>query len=444
MKVQVSDWTDTQKRVVVEIPAEKVQPEIDKRYRSIAKSARIKGFRPGKAPVSLIKSLYGGIIQEEIAQKLIEETFHDALESQQLKPIAQSDLEEFHYTEDGDLVYTVIVYVAPEFEISTYKGMEIKVPKQQKSIDELVVEELEHIRKEQANYVSTNESLSEGLLAICDIRRIDTQQVEGELGKENLEGIEIEIGSGKFHSDVERQMVGMKPGEKWILEFSFGKNAPVPEWTDQTVKLEIYLKDVMKIELPEVDDELAKAVGYSSLEELKQELRKRIEERRERERRYLVEVQLKSKLLEAHDFQLPEKAIQRVIEEKINNIDLQLRRQGLKIPDNFLRSEESRDRIRPEAEVDLKYELILDRIAQQEGIDLTEAEEQEIVDLIVKTMGETEEAHDFSKNPYFKRLRQYKLHEKVVDWLVKNTVIIEESESVSQEETHKTLENEKA
>lgn len=429
MKIQVSDWTETQKRVVVEIPAEKVQPEIDRRYRSVAKKAHIKGFRPGRAPVSLIKSLYGGVIQEEVAQKFIDETFSEVLESQQLKPIAQSDLEEFHYTEDGDLVYTVVVYVTPEFEVSGYKGMELRAPKQQKSVDEMIEEEINRIRRENAEYISIDESLSDGLIALCDIRRIDKSQEEKVEG-DDLNDTEFEIGSGEFNPDIERQMIGMKPGEKWILELSFGENAPSRRWENQSVRLEIHLKDVLKRKLPEPNDELARLLGYSSFEDLREELKSNIEKRLESEKKYFLERQIRSKLLEMHNFQVPEKAVQQSIEEKISNIKLQFSRQGIRLPDHIFKSSESKERLRPEAEIEIKYEIILDRIAAREGITLSPEEEKEIIESVVKTIGEGDEAirEKIVKHPYFERLKRYRLHEKVGQWIVENAVIVEEEE----------------
>ncbi len=433
MKVQVSDWTETQKKVVVEIPADRVKPEVEKRYKSVAKKVHIKGFRPGKAPLSLIKNLYGRVIEEEVAQNLINETFKEVLESEQIKPLAQADLEEFHYTEDGGLAYTTIVEVAPEFEVTGYKGMELKAPKPDKPIEEAVQEYLDRLRAENVEYISIDESLSEGLIAVLDAFLIDPATGQIDMGN-SIKGIESEIGSGDFDPNVERQLIGMKPGEKWIIEATFGEeSAPVESWKGKTVKLEIHLREILKKELPELNDKFAKDLGFESLEELKQVTREKIERDREAFRREYLGRQIKQKLLETHNIPVPKKAVKSKVEEEIANLDLQLRRQGIRLPDSFLNSTESRERMEPEAEVEVKYELILDRIAQKEQITLSEEEEREIIDSLARMINvNTEDIRDkITQHPYFDKLKRYRLHSKVLDWVMENAVIVENADSES-------------
>jgi trigger factor len=447
MRVQVSDWTETQKKVTVEIPASEVQPEIAKRYKLIAKKAHIKGFRPGKAPISLIKSLYGKAIEGEVAQDLINKTFPQALETQQIRPLAQADLEDFHYTEEGALVYVTTVEVAPSFEATGYKGMELEAPKETKSIDELLEEELEKLRNENAEYVPLNESVAEGLVAVCDIKRTDVpadhSKEEATEENEYLQDMEIEVGAGEFSPEIERQIIGMKPGETWVLEITFGDNAPLKAWSNQTVKLEITLKDVLKKKLPELNDDFAKELGHSSLEELKNSLRKRLEEMRKDTRRYFLETQVQKKLLELHDFPLPEKAVLRKIEEQLSSLRLQFERQGIRLPAEVFRSTESKERMKPEAEMALKLDIIMDRIAQQEGITLSQEEEQEIVDSLVKMLGDSGESmrEEIPKHPYFEKLKEAKLYEKTMNWIIENAVIVENSKGDNTEKAEDKLEN---
>jgi|GEM_PF-756875 trigger factor len=448
MRVQVSDWTETQKKVTVEIPANEVQPEIEKRYRQVAKKAYIKGFRPGKAPISLIKSLYGKAIEGEVAQDFINKTFPEVLETQQIKPLAQADLEDFHYTEEGGLVYITTVEVPPSFEATGYKGIELEAPRELKAIDELLEEELERLRNENAAYVHLkNESVAEGLVAVCDITRSDmaTGHSEEDLqdGEKELQDMEIEVGSGKFNSEIERQIIGMKPGETWLLEITFGDDAPVKTWCNQTVKLEITLKEILKKQLPDLNDDLAKEIGYSSLDELKEALRNRIEKMREDNRRYFLETQVQKKLIEIHNFPLPEKAVERKIEEQISNLRLQFERQGIRLPAEVFQSAESKERMKPEAEMALKLDLIMDKIAQQEGITLSQEEEQEIVDSLVKMLGDSGEnmREEIPKHPYFEKLKEAKLYEKTMNWIIENAVIVENSKGDDTEKAEDKLEN---
>lgn len=446
MKVQVNDWTETQKKVIVEIPADRVQPEVEKRFKSVAKKARIKGFRPGKAPVSLIKSLYGKIIEEEVAQDLINETFKEVLASQQIKPLSQADVEEFHYTEDGGFAYTTIVEVAPEFDVTGYKGMELTAPKPDKPIEEALQDYLEKLRKENEEFIDVDESLSEGLIAVLDAFVIDP--TTGQIDEENsITGLNCKIGSGEFDLNVERQLIGMKPGEKWIIEASFDQDDAIMEsWKGKTLKLEIHLREVLRTELPELNDKFAKDLGFESLEELTRVSREKIETNRQAQRKDFLEKQIRQKLLELHNVPVPRKAVRDKVEEQIRNLDLQFRRHGIRLPDSVLKSRESKERMEPEAEIEVKYELILDKIAKKEGISLSEEEEREIVESVARMIKVDAEdvQNTLTKHPYFDKLRQYKLNEKVIDWLIENAIIVEnatpESGEVAESTASQTIE----
>jgi trigger factor len=189
--------------------------------------------------------------------------------------------------------------------------------------------------------------------------------------------------------------------------------------------------------------DFAKELGHSSLEELKNSLRKRLEEMRKDTRRYFLETQVQKKLLELHDFPLPEKAVLRKIEEQLSNLRLQFERQGIRLPAEVFRSTESKERMKPEAEMALKLDIIMDRIAQQEGITLSQEEEQEIVDSLVKMLGDSGESmrEEIPKHPYFEKLKEAKLYEKTMNWIIENAVIVENSKGDNTEKAEDKLEN---
>ena len=128
MNVSLTDISPSQKKIRVEIPESKVTEELDKKYRDLAKKTKIKGFRPGKVPLSIIKSYYGKAVEHEVSTQFIEDTFGDALKETDLKPLTQADVSESHFEEGGAFTYTALVDICPPFELPVYKGLEIHKP----------------------------------------------------------------------------------------------------------------------------------------------------------------------------------------------------------------------------------------------------------------------------------------------------------------------------
>jgi len=125
MKVSVSDLSPTQKKLQVVVPAEQVQPELDKRYLELAKKVRLKGFRPGKIPRGIIKNYYGKSIESEVSSQFVHSSYPQALEESSLKPLAEAEIEELSFADDGTFTYSALVEVCAPFVIEGYKGLEV-------------------------------------------------------------------------------------------------------------------------------------------------------------------------------------------------------------------------------------------------------------------------------------------------------------------------------
>ena len=149
MNVSVVDLSANQKKLQVQIPALRVQEELDKRYRDLAKNIRIKGFRPGKVPRNIIKSYYGKTIENELSSQFIQESYQDALREASLKPLVEADVSEMQFEDDGAFSYTALVDVSPPFELEEYRGLSIHRPSIEVNEQQLEAE-LERIRQQHA------------------------------------------------------------------------------------------------------------------------------------------------------------------------------------------------------------------------------------------------------------------------------------------------------
>lgn len=441
MKVSVSDVNAIQKRVTVELPAEEVKPELDELYRVYAGKVRIKGFRPGKIPRNILKAFYGKFIEDELAQKFIDRTFPEALEQEGVHPLAEADLEDFSYLEDGGFRYVAVVEVAPQFEATGYRGLEIKKPVYGPVTDEDVQKTLEDLRNERAELESVEDGIvEEGVVVLCDI----TPYVEGRVDEERVEeDVLIAIGeSSIYHPDFPRHLLGAKVGDtvEFTLTYTHSDQTPNEEWLGKDITFYVDIKQISKKNLPTIDDDFAKGLGFENLEELKNALRERIERDQEGKIRALMREQIGKKLLELHDIPVPEKAVHSQTESKIRDLEMQYLRQGIKLDEETFRTPAIRRLLQPEAETTVKLGIVLDRIAEQEGIELTPEEEEEMYRNLAGVLKrELEEVKkQMAGSSLLEKMRTSKIQEKVYELIERNAIIQE----VSPEEFFKDKQSE--
>ncbi len=442
MKVSVSDVSATQKRLTVEVPAEAVQQELNKKYRELAKRVRIKGFRPGKVPKNILKAYYGKAIDNEVAQEFIEKTFPDVLDKEGIKPLAEADLEDFSYRDDGSLKYSAIVEVAPSFEAKGYKEIELKKGKSREISEDDVERELESIAESSASLETLEDAeVKEGHVVTVDI----TPYIDGEVVEEYVEeDIYIEVGKDTlYHPDFSKYLLGARIGDtcEFEITYSTSDEAPTEEWVGKTVKFYVDINNIARKELPEINDEFAKNLGFDSLDKLKEEIKGRLEKQIEEEERKYIREQIDAKLLESNDIPIPEKAVLKEIESEIKNIEMQLLRQGInhKFDDPGVR-----ERLKPSAELSIKLRIIMDKIAEQENITLSPEEEEEIYNQLASILKvSADEARSrFEKSSLFDKMKANKIREKVYEFIEKHARFVEASEE-SKEDASETIEEKK-
>ncbi len=441
MKVSVSDVSATQKRLTVEIPAEAVQKELNKKYKELAKRVRIKGFRPGKVPKNILKAYYGKAIDNEVAQEFIEKTFPDALDKEGIKPLAEADLENFSYSDDGSLQYSAIVEVAPSFEATGYKEIELKKPESKEISEDEIEQELKNIAESNASLETLEDAeVEEGHVVTVDVTPYIDDRVVEQYVQEDLY---IEVGKDSlYHPDFSKYLLGAQVGDTCEFEITYATSdeAPTQEWVGKTVKFYVDIKNIAKKELPEINDEFAKTLGFDSLDKLKEEIRKRLEQQIKNDEKKYIREQIDAKLLESNDIPVPEKAVTKEIESEVKDIEVQLLRQGInhKIDDPSVR-----ERFKPGAELSIRLRIIIDKIAEQENITLSPEEEEEIYQQLANILKiSVDEARDrFEKSSLFDKMKANKIREKVYEFIEKNAKFIEASEE--GEETGSETTNEK-
>lgn len=292
MKSSVEKMDGLFRRVKVEIPAQAVNSAFDRVYKGIQKKANIKGFRPGKAPLSTVKSLYGQQVQGDVLNDLLNEGYQNALDEHDLTPIGQPQIQIGEFGQDKDLSFSAEFEVRPEVNLKKYEGL--KVEKEKFVLDEAQVDQvLENIRKAQAEQVPVFEDrpAQEGDVAIVDFEGfIDGQPLPNGKGENHP----LELGANQFIEGFEEGVVGMRAGTSKDIELKFPEDYHAKDIAGKPVTFKVTLKELKKKSLPELNDELAKKAGpFDSLEALKEAIRQDITENEEKR----IQDDLKNRIL---------------------------------------------------------------------------------------------------------------------------------------------------
>lgn len=429
MNVSVVDLSANQKKLQVEIPAQKVRQELDRKYQTLAKQAKIKGFRPGKVPRNILKSLYGKSIEGEVSSQFIQESFPEALRETDIKPLAEADVDEMHFEDDGAFSYSAVVEVCPPFEVEGYKGLELKrtaisiTEEQEKA-------ELERIREQhsQLRTLEAERPVQQGDMVLIDVAPfVDETLIQKGKASDQM----VEIGKNMIHPDFDKNLVGHLAGDAFSFELDFDENFPMKELAGKRARMDVTIKEIKEKIVPELNDDFAKEAGnHETLDALKEEVRENLKKREEEKVSREVREQAVEKLLDSIQFELSDKVVQREVDKLVGMLLQQFESQGLKVDTSRFNTPEIRASYRPQAEKNLRWSLISDAIAKKEGLELTEEEVEEIyrevarlarmdVDLIKR---------EYAQSPIIEQTKESKLQEKVLKLVESEASFVESSE----------------
>jgi trigger factor len=373
MNVNVEELSSIKKKVNIEIPEDHVTKEVDAFYRELGKKAKIKGFRPGKVPRSILERYFKDYVKAEVIEKLVKETYPTVLSENNLQPVSDPMVDPGELESGKPFQYSATIEVKPEIKLEEYLGSNIEGKKEEVK-DEEVEERLKGLQNLHANLKTIQEArpIAKGDFVIVDYEaRMDGKPLE----EGRAIDYTVEVGSGKFIPAFEEKLIGLRSEEKKEIEVSFPEDYGYKKWAGKTILFQVKIKEIKEKILPILDDEFAKDLGdYSSLEELKVKLKEEIA----REKKLLLENQLKDQivdqLLQKNSFEVPESLVLGQSKALVSDTKLRLAAQGMTIDSLGVPEEKLQEDYRPTAMKQVRTFLILEKIASQEGITVTEEE----------------------------------------------------------------------
>jgi len=370
MLLNYENLSPIKKSIEVEIPADLISNEAKRVTTEFSRQATLPGFRPGKVPMSVVRTRFAKEIQDEVMSPLLSRSFHDAIADKGVEPVGDPQLQHIDpFIEGAPLKYKAEFEVKPQIELREYRGIEIDEPKIEVN-DADVDSMIERLRDQASSYrPETERGLGENDFAMIDITT-------------SGEGIDTETRSGHFRVGEETPMPelhealrGKKPGETASFDKTYGEDAHDEKFRGKTIHHEIALKEIRVQERPEVNDEFAKSVGgWDTVAQMRETIGADIRKHRELEALREKRKQIGEHLLGIHDFDVPEVLVEEELGKSLQNYARFLASQGIDIDKAELDWNKIADDFKPEAVKRVKRGLILEAIARKEKIVVSDVE----------------------------------------------------------------------
>ena len=419
MRVNVEEIDSIKKKVNVEIPEDQVIREVDSFYGELRKKAKIKGFRPGKVPRNILERHFKDYVRAEVIQKLIQGTYPQALSEAKLNPVSNPLIDPGEIEGGKPFHYTATIEVKPEIKLEGYTGLKIEGRKEGPK-DEEVEERLKNLQNLHANLrtVSEPRPIQTGDFVILDYEaRMENKPLEE--GKAT--DFTVEVGSGRFIPDFEVKLVGLKPEEDKDIEVSFPEDYGYKKWAGKTLSFHVKIKEIKEKILPPLDDEFAKDLGdYSSFEDLKSKLKGEIEKEKELALQRHLKDQMVDQLLQANPFEVPESLVKERAETLVSDTKMRLATQGVDFKNLGISEEKLHEDYQEMAKRQVRTFLILEKIADQEGIKVTDEEAENRIREISERMHQKFDVvkRYYEKNELIQEVKAGIMSEKTLNFLL--------------------------
>ncbi len=361
--------TDCKRSVEIEIPLEEVERAKERVTSSLKERVRLPGFRPGKAPVSMIQSRFESEIRNEVLEMLLPQAFRQRVEKEELKVVGTPDITDLKFEAGQPIRFKADFEIAPEFEISDYRGLPAKYEEPTVS-DEEIAKRLESMRESKAEYPN----LDPRAIETGDFVLVHLKSLQG-LAEPIDQDVQIEVGGEETLPAFNEALVGAQPEDLKEISITYPDDYGQERLAGKTVTFELNPKVIRKKELPNLDDEFARDLGdYQTLEELREAARRSIFQEKQLAAQQAAKEELIDHLVENNQFAVPEAYVDRQIE---NQVRMQLRSLAGDSfdPSNLkLDWKKIKETQRDKALRNVRASLLLEKIAEREGVAATKDE----------------------------------------------------------------------
>ncbi len=413
-------------KLVIEASAEEFEAGLNAAYNKNKNKISVPGFRKGKAPRKMIEQLYGSqIFFEDAANEIIPDAYADAAKESGLDIVSQPKVSIEQLEAGKPFIFAAEVAVRPEVELGEYKGVEVTKADAEVT-DADVEEELKKVQDQNSRTVSVEDrAVKDGDMTVIDFEGfIDGEAFDGGKG----ENYPLTIGSHSFIDTFEEQMIGMNIGEEKELNVTFPEDYHAENLKGKPATFKVTVKEIKEKQLPELDDDFAQDVSdFDTLAEYKDDLKKKIAERKESEAKAKKESEAIEKVVEAAKMDIPQAMIDTQVNRMLEDFAMRLQQQGLSVEQYFQYTGMTADKImeemKPEAVKRIKNSLVLEAVAKAENIEVSEEEfEAELQKMADMYKMEIEKIKEFMQDAEAKQMKDDIAIQKAVELIVSSAV----------------------
>ncbi len=438
MQVNVEDVSTVKKILHFELPNETLADALDKAYAALKKTAKIKGFRPGKAPRSVLERMYQKDVHADVSSQLIQDSFIEGLKQLELDVLGTPKIDPPEIDPVNPFRYDATVEIKPSIEDVDFKGLKLNKTIY-KVTDDMIDSQLKMLQKNMAKRVPIESArpVQKGDFALMDCEGFKDGEpfAEAPLAENHV----MEVGKSTFTEAFDDQLVGMNPGDEKDIVITFPEDYQNQAFANQEITFKVSLKEIQKEQLPEINDELAKTLGqYETLDAVKLAIRDNLAQGYDKRTEHEVNEQIFTHLLEKTEFEVPDVLIDFELQHIISDAEKSFANYNMTFEQAGITKEQLTEKYQDTAEKQARRHLILSKIVEQEALTLSDEELDE--ELKVMADAYQQPFEDFKK--YFTQqtdqlayFKETLLEKKAIKLILENSDITEKDAEKVQEDS---------
>ena len=428
MSVQVEKLEKNMAKLTVEVSAEDFKAAIKKAYNKTKNRFAIPGFRKGKASQAVIEKMYGeAVFYEDAADEAINSTYAEAMKESGLDIVSRPEITVEQIGKDQAFIYSALVAVKPEVTLGEYKGVEVEKADAAVTAED-VEAELKRVQEQNARLLTVEDRpVADGDQTVIDFEGfVDGKGFEG--GK--AEDYPLTIGSHSFIETFEEQLIGKNIGEECEVNVTFPTEYHAAELAGKPAMFKVTVKEIKVKELPALDDEFASEVSeFDTLDEYKQDIEKKLQERKEKAAASQNEDRVVAKVVENASMEIPEKMIDAQVDNMLRETAQRMQSQGLSM-DLYMKytgmtADQMKDQMRPEAVKRIQTRLVLEAVVKAENIETSEEKlDEEIAKMAEAYKMEADKLKSYMTDSDKDQMKQDLAVQAAVDLLVSEAKLV--------------------
>lgn len=420
MKSKVKKLDGTARQFEIEIPKQSVDEVFKQVIEDIKKNATVPGFRPGKAPLDIIQKQHQEEITDEVKQRLIPRGYQAVLEEHGMRPVSYPEISDINIGLAGTLSFKAKVDLHPEVSLKQYKGLKVSTKKIHVGTSE-VDEALERIRNMSAEFIDTEGPIKKGEFGICDVET----SMDGKVISKKRENMWIEADKEVSMLGIGEEIIGMNKADKKDIEAVLPETYPDKKYAGKKAVFHVEVKEVKMKKLPEFDGEFAKKWGKERMDEVREDLKDQLLQRKEANANIAMKNQIMDQLITRNPFAIPASMVQRQLKVLMEKAENELAQKGIDKEAIKEHKDKLEKQLALEAENKVRLYFMLDEVASRENVEVSDDEVEAWLKSLAQSYGKDDEEVKkyYQDNNLIEGLKEQLREDKALDFLLQEAVI---------------------